>query len=176
MAVLESGDAARAKPLLERSAVELSSPTGRGRALLMLGEGERALGETELAQRHFEQAISIAADEGDRHLEAAATQSVGDLYFERGSMADAASRYRHSIELLQGLESRRMVASANAGLAAAAAAKEDCERAGFLWGALDALRTASGYELLSQSRELYEQTLAPAAARSSTPPSRPAES
>jgi predicted ATPase/class 3 adenylate cyclase/predicted negative regulator of RcsB-dependent stress response len=157
--VLEAGDPARAREMLERAALTFSDPEDSGRAVLMLGEAERALGDTQLAVRHFDEAAAVAAQIGDRHLEAAATHAAGDMHLAHRRVDEAVACYRRSLGLLRGLESMRMVGASLGGLAAVAAVQGNLKRAGALWGAFEAFETALEYPIAPSSRRLYESKL-----------------
>jgi predicted ATPase len=156
---LRCGDAVGARAIFNE-AVERSTESDKGKALLMRGECERQLGDLSGATQSFSGAIALASKAGHRHLEAAATHSVGDVLFAQAAYSDAAQHYRQSLELLRGLESKRMVGAPIGGLAAVAACEGDAELAGELWGALESFETEIGYQVAPESRLLYEDALA----------------
>jgi predicted ATPase/DNA-binding SARP family transcriptional activator len=160
------GETDRAQRLC-REALALSRRLGdkRGEAdsLMHLGDVARDVGDLRSAAESLESCIRIMRELGDHLRIAGATHSLGDVALEEQDWAAALELYRESLALTDTLGDKRGNAYCLAGLAGVAASVEEIERAGRLWGAVEAGEDELGVRLLSVERARYERLLAPCA-------------
>jgi predicted ATPase/class 3 adenylate cyclase len=138
---LMADDNALARRLLEDSLAmcrRWPNPKLEADALGKLGWVERRAGNTERALELFEQSASGCERVGFTWMQANALCDVADVLHELGRTELAEERGREAVRLSHGLADRQMVVFALATLSGFAAATDRPERAGRLWGAIEA--------------------------------------
>ncbi|HYZ76444.1 MAG TPA: BTAD domain-containing putative transcriptional regulator [Gaiellaceae bacterium] len=125
-----------------------------------LGELERASGNYGRAKELLEHAVAVATALGEVEQAAMSLHGLGDVALEQKQADVAADRYREAIALSAPLaDGRRIIAWALAGLASAAGADGEADRAGLLWGAAQSLEEQLALPLPPHDRERYARTL-----------------
>ncbi len=139
-ALLEN-DLARARTLLEASletCARLPDPKLEGDALRVLASVEHRAGNVERALALYDESIDLLERIGHTWVLAHALRSSAELLQEVGETSRAEERARESLRLLHELADRQSTVFAIAMLAGLATATGRLERAGRLWGALEA--------------------------------------
>jgi predicted ATPase/DNA-binding SARP family transcriptional activator len=116
----------------------------RGRVLYMLGRFEHVCGDASRARSLYEEVELYARAVGDLHLEAVAMSAFGDLALDESDLDRAEQLHAQSLVLCRRIGSKQMIGERLGALAADAAARDDCSRAGRLWGALEAIEDRLG--------------------------------
>jgi predicted ATPase len=147
---LVENDLARARELIEASletCQRLPDPKLEGDALRVLAAVEHRDGNAERALELYEQSIEILERIGHTWVLANVLQSSAELLHEVGETSRADERARESLRLVHELGDRQSTVFAIALLAGLATATGRLERAGRLWGALEAetARAPVGY-------------------------------
>jgi predicted ATPase/Tfp pilus assembly protein PilF len=96
----------------------LRSPPLCGRVARVLGEAEQFAGRPLEARQHFEQALGVAREAGDRRAEGVVLGNLGILDQIQGRMGEARERFERALALLRDAGDRRLegVALRNLGL------------------------------------------------------------
>ena len=100
----------------------------------------------------IEESLAGAREVGDTWWEAAQLDSLAEMALAQGDLPRAKRLGRESLTLALEIGDRVGVGRCVALLAAAAARRGDPERAGCLWGGLDALEAAGDPPLLQEDR------------------------
>jgi len=135
------------------------------RAMHSLGELEKAEENFDQAAALFERSADLAREVGDYWHLGAILHGWGDVTIAQGNHCRALDHYREALLLAQQLSMWRLTTHCVAGLAAAATYIDDPDRAGCLWGALDALGRQLGWNLLDVERHSYDRAIAACADR-----------
>jgi len=138
---LMSGDLARARRLLEASVAmcrSMPNPKLEADAVGSLAWVERLEGNRERALELFELSVTMCEQVGFTWMQANRLHDIADLSFELGRGEVAELRGREAVELARQVGDRQMVVYTLALLARSAAADGRPERAGRLWGAVEA--------------------------------------
>jgi len=138
---LMSGDLAQARRLLEASVAmcrSVPNPKLEADAVGSLGWVERLEGNRDRALELFELSVTMCEQVGFTWMQANRLNDVADLSFELGRAAVAEERGREAVELAWRVGDRQIVVYTLALLARTAAAGGRSERAGRLWGAVEA--------------------------------------
>ena len=155
----ETGERAAAWPLLEES-LRTFRRLGlrRGEAQVLGYLAERAYGEGDLAlaiERSLESA-TIARELGWDWWEAGVLRSASKFEREHGDLEAAEAHALRTLELALSLGDRRRLVFAAAELAILAAEREDAERAGRLWEALESEVNAAAVGQWDDHHEEFE--------------------
>ena len=147
---LVDDDPVRARALLEASLEtchRLPDPKLEGDALRVLGIVERREGNTRRALELYEQSIELLERIGHTWVLTHVLGDSAELLHELGETARAEERVREGLRLSHELVDRQSIVYALATLAGFATATGQLERAGRLWGALEAekARAPVGY-------------------------------
>ena len=156
------GDHDRAERLLEEAlglAATIPDPSiaasVTGRAHANLGVVAHGRGNLEGARARHEQALRIAQAHGYGLGVIRSLCDLGDVARDRGAHAASVGFYRESLALVGGRGDLRVVADALAGIAVAAAAWRQPERAARLLGAGEALRERFGGVVAATDRPAH---------------------
>jgi predicted ATPase len=160
-------DSVRGDPLAARRQLEeslrLSRAVGDQRttavALHYLGEVERDLGNTHRAKRLLVESVELLRTHGTAARLGATLHSLGDVLLDEEAFEDATSYYAEALELARVLGSDRDTAYCLAGLATVAAGADARDKAGRLWGAVEAIEDRIQVRLLEADRARYERAL-----------------
>jgi predicted ATPase/class 3 adenylate cyclase len=161
------GNNAQAMALFEESLAlwrELGDTLQTAIVLQNLGEVARYQGEYGQAASFLEEGLSLSRDIGAQTNAANALICLGLLRQELGDPDQASTLLREALTLCQELGDRRAIAESLEGLAGAAGARNQPERAARLFGAAEALREALHAPLPPSSRALYDRDVAAARA------------
>jgi len=145
----EQGRNAESVALYEESlAIKRRLGDSRGIAIALNNLGTMALaqGAYEHAAALGEEALGLLRDLGDKDV-TAAVDTVARAALHRGDTRRAAALYDEGLIVSGGAGDRELIAFCLEGTGRVAAAKGEMERAGTLYGAGDALRTAVGAPL-----------------------------
>jgi tetratricopeptide (TPR) repeat protein len=145
----EEGRNAESVALYEESlAIKRRLGDSRGIAIVLNNLGTMALaqGGYERAAAFGEEALALLRELGDKDV-TAAVDTVARVALERGDTARAADLYREGLEVSGAAGDRELIAFCLEGSGRVAVADARMERAGTLYGAGDALRTAVGAPL-----------------------------
>jgi len=74
-------------------------PTDLARVLTALGQIERDLKNTEVARKHYEEAVAIYREHGEALRLAHSVRHVGDIYLEEGQFAPAETCYEEALKI-----------------------------------------------------------------------------
>jgi len=133
---------------------------GRMMALLSLGEDGTILRRFDYAERALRETLDLAEEVGDTFYEAAARVNLGIVSVMKDNMAHAAREFHAALISAAELGSSHLVVSCLDGLAAAAS-KEDADRAERLLAISDGLRRRIGLPRSSTEQQIYEPFIAP---------------
>jgi predicted ATPase len=151
-------DLARARQLFEDSlAMCQTRPNAKleADAVGKLGLVERGEGNRERALELFEKSAALCERVGFTWMQASVVLDLADLSHELGQTAVAEERAREALRLSQQLVDRRSVVYSLALLARFAAASGQAERAGRLWGAIEAEEVRGPLGTWEHDREEY---------------------
>jgi predicted ATPase len=160
---LNSGDYQRAEHLFAASLAllrERGDEKAAGRSLSGLGAALLNLGERAGAREMVEESLVVARRYGDRWSTAMSLTLVGHVNLADGAHARAQALLADAASLFVDTGNLMYVQWCLEGLAGAAAARGDCERAAELDGARDALRAQIGVLLPPIYPAGYARTLA----------------
>jgi non-specific serine/threonine protein kinase len=137
-----------------------------GYALALLGRGMTALekGDYGTAQGLLDESLAVYRELGSPVLIAGALNQVGVLARRRGDHGRAAEAFRESLEAASRMGSRQNIAVSLGGLAGAAAAGGQAERAARLLGAAEALYETIGVVFTPNERAVFDRDVAAARA------------
>jgi hypothetical protein len=116
---------------------ELGLRRGEAQVLGYLAEKPEAEGDLERAVELTVESATIAHEVGWTWWEADALATAAMLEEQRGNLEVAEDRARSAIDLYARLDSRRSMVFTAARLAVLAVARDQAERAGQLWGAIE---------------------------------------
>jgi tetratricopeptide (TPR) repeat protein len=145
----EEGREVESVALYEESlAIKRRLGDSRGIAIVLNNLGTMALaqGAYERAAAFGEEALALLRELGDKDV-TAAVDTVARVALEHGDTARAADLYREGLEVSGAAGDRELIAFCLEGSGRVAVADARMERAGTLYGAGDALRTAVGAPL-----------------------------
>jgi predicted ATPase/class 3 adenylate cyclase len=134
----EEGDLQRARPLLEEGAGLLRESGDMSALAHSLGQlGVLALEDGDLARAAelCEEGLALARKVGNEQTAALLLQDLGFIALHGGRLPEAATRYAESLEIARRFDLKGSVASCLKGIAAAAAASGDRDRAARILGA-----------------------------------------
>jgi ATP/maltotriose-dependent transcriptional regulator MalT len=163
---LVTGDLARARRLLQASMDMCRSapnPKLEADAVGSLGWVERHEGHRERALQLFELSAAMCEQVGFTWMQANRVHDIADLSFELGRTDVAEKRGREAVELAKRVGDRQIVVYTLALLARFAAAGGRSERAGRLWGAIDAEEARGPLGYWETERDEYEEPVLAAA-------------
>jgi predicted ATPase/DNA-binding SARP family transcriptional activator len=156
------GDMGHARSLYEESLAlyrHTGNREGESDVLNDLGDLERVLGNYGQAATLLQRSIELARAEGDPEDISMSLHTLGDLALAQGELHRADGRYREALLLVSELPAgQRSVCYCLAGLASVAARGEDAERAGRLWGAVNAQEALA--PLNAEAKQLYGEAFA----------------
>ncbi len=163
-----AGDAAQARTLFSESVALFErggESLGLARALHNFGEFELVSGDLDRAVELLSRALEIEVALSAQGAIAATRQSLGDTALERGDLATARDLYVTALTSLVGADPRapgnvRYTTVCLGSFAALAARERQGERAGRLWGAVEAVEARLGTQLQRTDRLRYERALA----------------
>ena len=156
-----AGDLPQARAFLTESITlreRLEDPVRLARTVASLADVELDAGQPETAARLFEQTLDLQRAAGATADAASTLHSLADVALVRGDAADAARLYVEALDAVGGERSAALWCLA--GLAAAAAVELRVERAGRLWGAVEADEQRRGVQVQPATiRRRYEHLL-----------------
>jgi predicted ATPase len=161
-AILEK-DLARARQLLDECLAiceRCPSPKLIADAIGKLGWVERSDGNRERALELFEESAARCEEVGFRWMQANAVMDVADLADELGHTDIAWERAREAVRLCREVRDRQFTVYALALLARFAGAAGQAERAGRLWGAIEAEEARGPVGHWEREREQIASTVA----------------
>jgi len=138
---LQLGESERAQQLLEESLAlfqRLGSARGEAEAIGALGYVAHAAGDFERALELFSRSEEMSAEVGFTWWELSMVSWGADCEFELGRIDESERRDRRALELGWQIEDRQSLIYSLAHLARNAAVRGDADRAGRLWGAVEA--------------------------------------
>jgi predicted ATPase/class 3 adenylate cyclase len=158
---LRKGDRERARRLADES-LALLRRTGftkpQAVCFSIVGDLARLAGENERALELYQQGVEVARETGFRWFEKHALLAQALSYFELGRPADAEECSRASLAAARAMDDRIGLIDGLAFLARAAADLGKVERAGWLWGAIEAeveRAPVAGWEYERERTEPY---------------------
>jgi len=161
-AMVESGELAAARPVLEESEQLFRAIGDRQRLVSPLN----ALGLVALHQgdyagaiAHLEEALLVAQETGEDLFYAEALAHLGTVALRVGDYRQSAVLYQQSLALIWTRGYRENIVKDLAGLAAVASLLGQPERGARLCGAVEALREMSGITLSPLNRAEYDRTV-----------------
>jgi tetratricopeptide (TPR) repeat protein len=158
MSALNLGEPARARAPLEES-LEIFRRHGfrKGEATTIGGLGylARVQGDADQAVTLLEQSAAMAAQEGHSWWEARTLADLAELALAQNRPEEAATRARQALRLSQRIGDRQLSVYLLAFLACAAADDGDANRAGRLWGAVEAEEARRPLGAWEGEREQY---------------------
>ena len=160
----ERGEHARARAAVEEALPllrESGNTVGEARALQQLGGLLQRAGDFEHARVLLNEALAIRREADAEFGLATALHSLGDLELDAGRVDEARARYAEGLRVASGLEALRVVCYCVAGLAAAAAAAGQGDRAGTLWRAARALELRVCFRLRAETAARYAALVGP---------------
>jgi predicted ATPase len=169
---LRAGDLARARVLLDE-ALRLDRKTGfkkgEAQAVSTLGMIEAEEGNDEQAFTLLERSIELARETGFTWWQTAMLLELSELFLQRGHLPEAEDRLRQALPLLTHMQDRVNTICALALMAEVAARTGGEERAGTLWGAVEAEEARGPTGQWERERAAYaERVLAHAGPRFET--------
>jgi tetratricopeptide (TPR) repeat protein len=161
-AVLYRGDLERARGLAAES-LEMCGdgdyPTTKALSLGLLGETECRLGNEDYGMELIARSADLAGREGFKWQRTRMLRRLADRALERGAVAEASALVQESLTLSHELGDRISVVFALARLARMAAETGDGERAGRLWGAVEAEEESGALGAWYDQRERFAPTI-----------------
>jgi tetratricopeptide (TPR) repeat protein len=159
----------RGRDLFDRS-LELhraaGSRRGEAEAFGSRGELELSAGNLELAVDYLEQSLAISRATGLTFLEAGMLSSLAEASIGLGRLDDAERHGRTALVLAIRIADRIGIFAALGDLAWAAAEGGDGERAGRLWGALEAEEARGPLGMWADWHDWYDERILPRIGRS----------
>jgi predicted ATPase len=135
------GDSERAGRLCRESLAlheELGNVAGQAQAVALFGELEHAGGNLERGAELIELSANLAGEAGFMWWRARMLRKLVDCMLDAGRTSDADACARESLRIMSDIGDRQMVVFTLARLARIAAETGSYERAGLLWGAIEA--------------------------------------
>ena len=129
-------------------------------ALHALGELERDHGRYSVSAELLEEALELWERGGHLRHAGETRHGLADLRLEQGETKVAVRLYRATLVQFRNEDNKRAIAYSLGGLAAAAAAAGQLERAGRLWGVVEQLEVQRGAPLGSFARARYRRFFA----------------
>jgi len=160
---LYTGDLDPARSLLEESLQgfrRLGKRMGECEALGNLGSVELELGNSERGRELIEQSIRIAREIGFSWWEAGKLGDLAADALRQGEVDQGEQWAREALILRRKMGGRQRLVAALALLAWAAAERDDAERAGLLWGAVEAEESQGRLGIWESTRGRYPSRLA----------------
>jgi predicted ATPase/class 3 adenylate cyclase len=136
------GDTAGARSWWEQSLAhfrERGVRDGTAATLLRLGDLDRLEGDFERAAAQYREALALFRELGENLEVASALHKIGQVILRAGDSSQAARLFRESLELQNKHRNQQGIVECLAGLAGAAAANLESERAAALFGAATAM-------------------------------------
>jgi non-specific serine/threonine protein kinase len=164
----DQGDHERAKELYEEGLAlsrELDGAELLGAALINLGYESLLEGEPERAAALNEEAAELYRKRGLRDGLQHALDNLGWATLLRGDYERAETLHKQSLRVSQDLGDKLIASESLEGLACTAEAKGEAERSATLFGAVEGLREAEGYQQAPRDHSLREPYLAAAYAQ-----------
>jgi non-specific serine/threonine protein kinase len=163
---LATGDLARARELLEKSLAMCAiapQPRLEGDIVDKLGWLEFRLGNFEGAIELFEKSAVLCAQTSFSWMQADALMGMAKALDELGRTAEALVPGREALRISHRNIDRRNVVLALANLAVFATNMGDTERAGCIWGAIEAEEAIAPLGTWERNRSAYEEAILPRA-------------
>jgi tetratricopeptide (TPR) repeat protein len=138
---LQLGESERAQQLLEESLAlfqRLGSARGEAEAIGALGYVAHAAGDFERALELFSRSEEMSAEVGFTWWELSMVSWGADCEFELGRIDESERKDRRALELGWQIEDRQSLIYSLAHVARNAAVRGDADRAGRIWGAVEA--------------------------------------
>ena len=138
---LKRADLDAARSLLDEGLArnrELGSATTEAQVLSLLGALAWQEGDRELALERVSESLAVIREAGFRWWEGVMTDDLAFYLFELGRIEDSERHARRALEISRDLLERQTTLWALARLCVAAAATGRLDRAGRLWGAIEA--------------------------------------
>jgi predicted ATPase/class 3 adenylate cyclase len=135
------GDLAKARVLLEDGLARfrrLGSRVGEAQALAAIGFVDYQEGNVARGREEYQRAAELAREAGFAWWEMNTFDTLADLALEQGRPDEAEEHALAALELSRRIGDRQFSVFELAQLARTAAARGDAERAGWLWGAIEA--------------------------------------
>jgi hypothetical protein len=128
------------------------------RALFGLGGAEHEAGDLARAEELYTQALELARAAGLSNVPPI-EHSLGVVALDRRDLATARERFRSALAAVA-VDETHGACNCVAGLAAVDACEGRVERAGRLWGAVEAVERERGTQIIAHERRRYEVALA----------------
>ena len=135
------GENERARRLAEESLAlhkSLGNLAGESQAVALFGELEYARGNVQEGAELIERSANLAGEAGFLWWRARMLRKLVDCMLELGRTSDADACARESLQIMSEIGDRQMVIFTLARLARIAAETDQLERAGLLWGSIEA--------------------------------------
>jgi tetratricopeptide (TPR) repeat protein len=162
LVILDDGDVARARQLAEESLRlhrKIGFAKGEAIGLGALAHIEEAAHRPDAALTLYEESLSLARATGFVWWSVHMLRSLGELLLDRGDTTQAEARLGEAIPLLQQTKDRYQTIAVLALLATTAGQAGDDERAGRLWGAVEAEEARAPMGAWQTARQRYAQPL-----------------
>jgi len=159
------GDYARARALVEeglaiRRRPEFDNPRRVALALMYLGEVDRCAGDPARGAQSFEEAVATGRELDDGMILGWSLHNLGHVALQSGALADAAARFRESLERRWRLGPGAEVAAGLAGMAGVALRVGQGTQAVRLFGAAEAMLESTGFVLPPADEQVRSVDLA----------------
>jgi predicted ATPase/class 3 adenylate cyclase len=157
---LERGQAEAAGPILDEAQAlhrKLGHQGGLRRVLHLQAQQAVLVGDLDRGRRLMRESAERSRREGDVLGAASSLHSLGDIELGEGAVDAAEAAYLDGLRVAWKAGLDRLVCYSLAGLGAVAAERGDAERAGLLWGFVEAYEARLQFAL--RGRSLYEERL-----------------
>jgi tetratricopeptide (TPR) repeat protein len=127
---------------------------------VFMGMYERLRGNYQAARLHYEKALKVYQDFGQKYEENVTRSDLGHTARRSGELSQAKAIYHQTLLYWQDLGSRAAIANQFECFAFIAVAEEEPQRAAKLLGAAEALRDKIQAAMTDQERVEYDQSMA----------------
>jgi predicted ATPase len=159
---LKRGDLKSARSLLEESLERnraVGNKTTEAQVLTVLGSVAWEEGEREMAIELVAQGVAVVRDVGFAWWEAVMSGTLAEYTFELGRTEESERWARQELQVAHRISERQLTVWGLAQLAVVAAAQGNLERAGLLWGAIEAEESNGPVGAWELERGKFEEML-----------------